>query len=43
MLKLARRLGFSEKGNQKGGVVEIVLNLNPATQNWQTKRLYILD
>ncbi|CCK76059.1 Acyl-CoA synthetase (NDP forming) [Oleispira antarctica RB-8] len=43
MLKLARRLGFSEKENQKEGFVEIVLNLNPATQSWQTKRLYILD
>jgi acetyltransferase len=43
MLKLARRLGFSEKENQKEGFVEIVLNLNPATQSWQKKRLYILD
>ncbi|MGK0250007.1 MAG: acetyltransferase [Oleispira sp.] len=43
MLKLARRLGFSEKENQKEGFIEIILNLNPATQNWQTKRLYILD
>ena len=43
MLKLARRLGFSEKENQKEGFVEIVLNLNPANQSWQTKRLYILD
>jgi acetyltransferase len=43
MLKLARRLGFSEKENQKEGFVVIALNLNPATQNWQKKRLYILD
>ena len=43
MLKLARRLGFIERENQKEGFIEIVLNLNPATQSWQTKRLYILD
>jgi acetyltransferase len=43
MLKLARRLGFSEKENQKEGLIEIALNLNPATQTWQKKRLYILD
>lgn len=43
MLKLARRLGFREKENQKEGFVEIVLNLNPATHSWQAKRLYILD
>jgi acetyltransferase len=43
MLKLARRLGFSEKANQKEGFIVIALNLNPATQSWQKKRLYILD
>jgi acetyltransferase len=43
MLKLARRLGFSERENQKEGFVEIILDLNPATHSWQTKRLYILD
>jgi acetyltransferase len=43
MLKLARRLGFSEKENQKEGFIVIALNLNPATQSWQKKRLYILD
>ena len=40
MLKLARRLGFSEKENPKDGFVEIVLNLNEPTQSWQAKRLY---
>jgi acetyltransferase len=43
MLKLARRLGFNEKENQKEGFIVIALNLNPATENWQKKRLYILD
>jgi acetyltransferase len=43
MLKLARRLGFSEKENQKEGFIVIGLNLNPATHSWQKKRLYILD
>ena len=40
MLKLARRLGFTEKENPKDGFVEIVLNLNEPTQSWQAKRLY---
>jgi acetyltransferase len=43
MLKLARRLGFSEKENSKEGVVEIILNLNHAKHPWQRKRLYVLD
>lgn len=42
MLKLARRLGFSEKDNTKEGIVELVLNLNPAKHSWQHKRLYVL-
>lgn len=40
MLRLARRLGFSEKENTKDGFIEIVLNLNEPTQSWQAKRLY---
>ena len=43
MLKLARRLGFLEKENSKEGIVEIVLDLNPAKHSWQRKRLYVLD
>ena len=43
MLKLARRLGFTEKENSKEGVVEIILNLNDAKHSWQRKRLYVLD
>ncbi len=43
MLKLARRLGFSEKDNSKEGIVELVLNLNPAKHSWQKKRLYVLE
>lgn len=43
MLKLARRLGFLEKENSKEGIVEIVLDLNPANHSWQRKRLYVLD
>lgn len=42
MLKLARRLGFSEKDNSQEGIVELVLNLNPAQHTWQKKRLYVL-
>lgn len=43
MLKLARRLGFSERDNAKEGIVEIALNLNPAKHSWQQKRLYVLE
>lgn len=43
MLKLARRLGFSEKENSNEGIVELVLNLNPAKHDWQEKRLYVLE
>ena len=43
MLRLARRLGFTERENSKEGIVEIVLNLNEAKYPWQRKRLYVLD
>jgi acetyltransferase len=43
MLKLAKRLGFQARENQKEGYVEIVLDLNPAMHSWQNKRLYLLD
>lgn len=39
MLKLARRLGFSEVENSKGGFIELVLNLNKPKYNWQEERL----
>ncbi len=42
MLKLAKRLGFSDRENTKEGIVEIVLDLNRAKHNWQQKRLYVL-
>jgi acetyltransferase len=41
MLKLARRLGFSEEENSNEGVIELVLNLNKPKYNWQEKRLYV--
>ena len=43
MLRLARRLGFTEKENSKEGVVEIILNLNDAKHSWQRKRMFVLD
>jgi len=42
MLRLARRLGFTEKENTQEGIVELVLNLNVAKHDWQHKRLYVL-
>ena len=39
MLKLAKRLGFSEEENIKEGFIELVLNLNKPKYDWQEERL----
>ncbi|MAS25476.1 MAG: GNAT family N-acetyltransferase [Oceanospirillaceae bacterium] len=39
MLKLAKRLGFSQKHNLDEGVVEVGMNLNPMKYAWQRKRM----
>lgn len=41
MLKLARRLGFSEVVNAQEGTICLVLNLNKPSSNWQQQRLYV--
>lgn len=41
MLKLARRLNFSEQSNSNEGVVGLVLGLNDPTSIWQQERLYV--
>lgn len=41
MLKLARRLGFSEEVNSDEGFIELELNLNNPKSNWQLKRLFV--
>jgi len=40
MLKLAERLGFSQKLNSRDGVMEIAKELNPLRHGWQRKRIY---
>lgn len=42
MLKLADRLGFSQRQNMDEGVVEVGKVLNNHKHNWQRKRLYRL-
>ncbi len=42
MLKLAKKLGFKVKRHLDGDVVEIVLPLNDATEEWQELRLLSL-
>lgn len=40
MLRLAERLGFSQKVNSSDGVVEVAKTLNPMKYSWQGKRVY---
>ena len=40
MLKLARRLGFSNRLNTADGVVEVAMILNSEKYAWQSKRMY---
>lgn len=41
MLKLAKRLGFTEEGNTSEGIIELTLSLNKPISNWQQQRLYV--
>ena len=40
MLRLAERLGFSQKLNSADGVVEVAMTLNTMKHAWQRRRMY---